>query len=118
MRKLVYLVMASVGSWDEYHQWVDAIFEKKEDAEEWSKNLNLKETENKNLKCPTSKEFLDSDLDLDFESLKVLPKDVQNQIETEFYVWWEKVSHAKEFNGSKVVTCPLNEKFDKTISYE
>lgn len=102
--KSVYVVECSSGIWDEYHWWIDGIFENPEDAEKHAQSLNDENKRVLAIECPIQ---LDEDSNMD---------DATNE-ELKLYLDWAEVnSKAKEWNGAEVTQYPLNKPFEKLKS--
>ena len=97
MKKSVYIVECSSGSWDSYHSWISGIFENPQDAENLKTKLN---DEYKRIldECP----------------VKGNPDDMSDEDEIKYIEHFRKYpEYFREWNEAEVKEYALNEEIKK-----
>lgn len=101
MMDKVYIVKSDSGQYDDWHWWIEGIFDNPQDAEALKDKILIAVLRDKEAPCPIEGMNEDSELEgLSDETIEV------------YFNWWNSREHAKEFNNCSVKEYPLNKPTD------
>lgn len=101
-----YIVQASSGSYDSYHDWIHAVYINHELAEAEKNKINAEMEVKRNIPCPFP---LDEDGDLINENLP----DEEWKL---YHKWYIEHQPAREWNGAKVFEYEFGKIYDSNYT--